>query len=89
LKRGEALERFKLFERTLLMGRIVMKISRWIVATIFLTAGACGGDQKTADEQAKEVQRALQEGMQKEKQMYEGAQKSIEALERKAQEKTN
>jgi hypothetical protein len=66
-----------------------MKISRWIVASIILTAGGCGGDPKTSDEQTKEVQRALQEGMQKEKQMYEGAQKATEALEKKAEGKTN
>jgi hypothetical protein len=65
-----------------------MKISRWIAASVVLAA-ACGGEQKTSDEQAKEVQRVLQEGMQKEKQMYEGAQKAVEALEKKAEGKTN
>jgi hypothetical protein len=67
----------------------MMKISRWTVLGLALAVTACGGDQKTSEEQNKEVQRAIQEGMQKEKQMYEGAQKAVEALEKKAEGKTN
>jgi hypothetical protein len=66
-----------------------MKIFKWIVASIVLTASGCGGDPRTSDEQTKEVQRALQEGAQKERQMYEGAQKAMEAMEKKAEGKSN
>jgi hypothetical protein len=68
--------------------RTAMQSSRWIVLTLILGLGACGGDQKSSDERAKEAQKAMQEGMQKEKQMYEGAQKAVEALEKKVEEKT-
>lgn len=47
---------------------------------------ACGGDNKSSEERAKEAQRAIQEGAQKEKQLYEGMQKQAEALEKKVEE---
>jgi hypothetical protein len=65
-----------------------MKRYGWILVSLMLTLPACGGDKKSSDEQAKEAQRAIQEGMAKEKKMYEGMTKGAEALEKKAEEKT-
>jgi uncharacterized protein YlxW (UPF0749 family) len=48
---------------------------------------ACGKDDKSSAERDKEVQKALQEGAQKEQKMYEGMQKNVENLEKKAQER--
>ena len=44
----------------------------------------CGGDKKDSDAKAAEAQRAIQEGMQKEKSMMEGMQKGVERMEKKA-----
>ncbi len=49
---------------------------------------ACGGDKKDSAERDKEVQKAIQEGMQKEKSLYEGMQKNVETLEKKVEEQT-
>jgi hypothetical protein len=65
-----------------------MKHYGWIWLSIILALPACGGDKKSSDEQAKEAQKAIAEGMQKEKSMYEGMVKGVEGLEKKAQEKT-
>ena len=65
-----------------------MKYYRWIILSLILALPGCGGDQKSSDDRAKEAQKAIQEGMQKEKQMYEGMQKGAEALQKQAEEKT-
>ena len=52
------------------------------------TLSACGGDKKDFAERDKEVQKAIQEGMQKEKALYEGMQKNVETLEKKVEEQT-
>jgi hypothetical protein len=65
-----------------------MKHYGWVVLGLMLVLPACGGDQKSSDERAKEAQRAMQEGIQKEQKMYEGMQKGVEGLEKKAEEKT-
>jgi hypothetical protein len=57
------------------------------MASLLLVVPACGGDQKSADERQEEAQRAIQQGMQKEKQMFEGMVKGVEGLEKKADEK--
>lgn len=44
---------------------------------------ACSKDEKSSAERDKEIQKALQEGAQKEQKMYEGMQKGIEGLEKK------
>ena len=49
---------------------------------------ACGGDKKDSAERDKEVQKAIQEGMQKERALYEGMQKNVESLEKKVEEQT-
>jgi hypothetical protein len=64
-----------------------MRYHLWVLVSLILIVAACGGDQKSSDERAKEAQRAMQEGVQKEKQMYEGMQKGVEGLEKKAEEK--
>ena len=49
---------------------------------------ACGGDKKDSAERDKEVQKVIQEGMKKEKALYEGMQKNVETLEKKVEEQT-
>lgn len=53
-----------------------------------LAFSACGGDKKDSAERDKEVQKVIQEGMQKERQMFEGMQKGVETLEKKVEEQT-
>jgi hypothetical protein len=53
-----------------------------------LALSACGGDKKDSAERDKEVQKKIQEGMQKEKALYEGMQKNVETLEKKVEEQT-
>jgi hypothetical protein len=65
-----------------------MKHYSWIWVSLILVLPACGGDQKSSDERAQEAQRAIQEGMAKERKMYEGMTKGAEALQKKAEEKT-
>jgi hypothetical protein len=65
-----------------------MKHYGWIPLVVMLALPGCGGDQKSSDERAKEAQRAMQEGADKERKMYEGMQKGVEGLEKKAEEKT-
>jgi hypothetical protein len=65
-----------------------MKRYGWIWMSLILLLPACGGDQKSSDERAQEAQRAIQEGMAKEKKMYEGMTKGAETLEKKAEEKS-
>jgi hypothetical protein len=65
-----------------------MKRYGWLWVSLILVLPACGGDQKSSDERAQEAQRAIQEGMAKEKKMYEGMTKRAKALQKKAEEKT-
>jgi hypothetical protein len=46
----------------------------------------CGKDDKNSAARDAEIQKKLQEGMQREKQMYEGMQKGTENLEKKSAE---
>jgi uncharacterized protein YlxW (UPF0749 family) len=58
----------------------------WLIAILLACAlSACGGDKKDSAEREQEVQKVLQEGMQKEKAMYEGMQKSVEDLQKKVE----
>ena len=60
---------------------------RTIVAMgLALALGGCGGDKKDSDDKAAEAQKAIQQGMQKEKSMMEGMQKGVEGIEKKAAE---
>jgi hypothetical protein len=61
------------------------KVFACAVAGFLLVIG-CGKDQKSSAERDAEIQKALQEGAAKEQKMYEGMQKGIEGLEKKAQE---
>ena len=56
-----------------------------IIATLAFAISSCG-DKKDAADRNVEAQKAIQEGMQKEKQMYEGTQKGTENIEKKMQE---
>ena len=53
---------------------------------------ACGKDDKDSAARDAEIKKALQEGSQRERQMYEGMQKGVESLEKQSspqkQEKT-
>ena len=65
-----------------------MKSSGYMLMTIFLACAlsACGGDKKESAEREKEAQKVIQEGVQKEKAMFEGMQKGVENIEKKMQE---
>ena len=56
-----------------------------IVVGLVVGFSACG-DKKESDDKAAEAQKIIQEGMQKEKSMMEGAQKNVEGMEKKAAE---
>ncbi|HEY7163437.1 MAG TPA: hypothetical protein VIB79_02655 [Candidatus Binatia bacterium] len=59
-----------------------------IAAAVLICAGAvsCNKDEKSSAERDKEVQRALQEGSQREQKMYEGMQKGVENLDKGSQD---
>jgi hypothetical protein len=66
-----------------------------ITGMVFVLAiglSACGKDDKDSAARDAEIKRTLQEGSQREKQMYEGMQKGVENLEKQSttqkQEKT-
>jgi hypothetical protein len=66
-----------------------------IAGMVFVLAiglSACGKDDKDSAARDAEIKRTLQEGSQREKQMYEGMQKGVENLEKQSspqkQEKT-
>lgn len=58
------------------------------IAAIAIGISACG-DKKDSAARDQEAQRAIQEGMQKERKMYEGMQKGVESLEKKTPEQTS
>jgi hypothetical protein len=58
-----------------------------IMLMLLMSFSACGKDDRSSAERDAEVQKTLQQGMQREKQMYEGMQKNVETLEQKNQEK--
>ena len=53
---------------------------------IAVAVSACGGDKKDSATTAQDAQKAIQEGMQKERSMMEGMQKGVESVEKKAAE---
>jgi len=57
-----------------------------ITAGAIAAFSACGGDKKDSAEQAKDAQKIIQEGMQKEKSMVEGMMKAGENMEKKMTE---
>jgi hypothetical protein len=65
-----------------------MKSSGYMLMSILLACAlsACGGDKKESAEREKEAQKVIQEGVQKEKAMYEGMQKGVESIEKKMPE---
>ena len=56
-----------------------------LAIVIALAVSACGDKKDSAEKQA-EAQKAIQEGMQKERSMMEGMQKGVESVEKKAAE---
>ena len=56
-----------------------------LILLVAFAISACG-DKKDSAARDQDVQKAIQEGMQKEKKMYEGMQKGAENLEKKMQE---
>ena len=56
-----------------------------LAVAISLGLAACGDGKDSAEKQA-EAQKAIQEGMQKERSMMEGMQKGVETVEKKATE---
>jgi hypothetical protein len=59
-----------------------------LIVAIAFAISACG-DKKDSAARDQEAQRAIQEGMQKERKMYEGMQKGVESVEKKTQEQKN
>ena len=57
-----------------------------ILVTAALVAFASCGDKKDSAEREKAAQKAIQEGMQKEKAMMEGMAKGVEGMEKKMSE---
>jgi hypothetical protein len=70
--------------RTTLIGGMVLALA--------IGLSACGKDDKDSAVRDAEIQKKLQEGSQRERQMYEGMQKGVENLEKQSspqkQEKT-
>lgn len=63
----------------------------WVKGVVFiglmlLLGLGCGRDDKSSADREAEIKKALQEGTQKEKQMYEGMQKGVETLEKAMKE---
>ena len=63
----------------------------WVKGLIFIVligivGLGCGKDEKGSADKAADVQKAIQEGMEKEKKMYEGMQKGVEGMEKKVEE---
>lgn len=61
------------------LGRVML------ILVVAFAISACG-DKKDSAARDQEAQRAIQEGMQKERKMYEGMQKGVEGLEKKTLE---
>ena len=61
-------------------------LQRLVIISVLAFAVSSCGDKKDSADRNLEAQKAIQEGMQKEKQMYEGIQKGAENLEKKVQE---
>ncbi len=57
-----------------------------ITGLMLLLGLGCGKDEKSSADKSADVQKALQEGMQKEQKMYEGMQKGAENLEKAMKE---
>jgi predicted Holliday junction resolvase-like endonuclease len=62
---------------------VIMKLISPIVMLALLAMIAACGDKKDSAARDQEVQKVLQEGMQKEKAMTEGMQKGVENIEKK------
>ncbi|MGH7824342.1 MAG: hypothetical protein ACREQ7_04095 [Candidatus Binatia bacterium] len=60
-------------------------ISSGCAVLVLVLLAACGND-KSREERAQEAQRAIQQGAQKERQLYEGVQKQVQDLDKKTQE---
>lgn len=58
------------------------------IAAIAVAISACG-DKKDSAARDQAAQRAIQEGMQKERKMYEGMQKGVESLEKRTPDQTS
>ena len=59
----------------------------FVLSGLILLAGqGCGRDEKSSADRDAEVKKAMQQGAQKEQQMYQGMQKGVEELEKAAKE---
>ena len=57
-----------------------------IAAVVVLAGAGCGKDEKSSAERDAEIQKALQQGAEKERKMYEGMAKGMENMEKSVQE---
>jgi hypothetical protein len=67
-------------------GAVMNNLGRSMLILLMACAISACGDKKDSAARDQEVQKAIQEGMQKERQMYEGMQKAAEGIEKKMQE---
>ena len=59
----------------------------FVLSALILLAGqGCGKDEQSSAERDAEVKKAIQQGAQKEQQMYQGMQKGVENLEKAIKE---
>jgi hypothetical protein len=56
------------------------------IAAVVLLGAGCGKDEKSSAERDAEIQKALQQGAEKERKMYEGMAKGMENMEKTIQE---
>jgi hypothetical protein len=61
-------------------------LGRFMLILLMAFAISACGDKKDSAARDQEAQKAIQEGMQKERRMYEGMQKGTEGIEKKMQE---
>lgn len=61
-----------------------MALITGMVLALGIALSACGKDDKDSAARNAEIQKTLQEGSQREKQMYEGMQKGVEDLEKQS-----
>jgi hypothetical protein len=62
------------------------KIANLALASVLAAAISACGDKRDSSDTAAEAQKAIQEGMQKERAMMEGMQKGVENIEKKMTE---
>ncbi len=58
----------------------------FLVVVFAIAVSRCSGDGRNKDERDAEIQKKIQDATQKERKLYEGMQKGVEEIEKKAGE---